>query len=222
MSNKPNASIQMIADYEGDVKTLFENNVNGEIPILATRNLVLFPGVITPILIGRPASVSLINRIKNNPDTIFAIFCQKNPDLDDPEKKDLYEYGVYAKLVKIIEMPGPDNNITAIIQGLGRCNLVDITKRKPFISGITETAPEILPALNDKEFKTAIDDLRNTTSEYIKKNDDIPDESYFALNNIQNDVIVADFICTNMPFGISDKIKMLKANCTVRIKRLLD
>ena len=212
MSNKPNASIQMIADYEGDVKTLFENNVNGEIPILATRNLVLFPGVITPILIGRPASVSLINRIKNNPDTIFAIFCQKNPDLDDPEKKDLYEYGVYAKLVKIIEMPGPDNNITAIIQGLGRCNLVDITKRKPFISGITETAPEILPALNDKEFKTAIDDLRNTTSEYIKKNDDIPDESYFALNNIQNDVIVADFICTNMPFSISDKIKMLKAD----------
>jgi ATP-dependent Lon protease len=77
MINKPNTSIQMIADYEGDIKNLFEFQAEGEIPILATRNLVLFPGVMTPILVGRPASINLINKLKKNPDIIFAIFCQK-------------------------------------------------------------------------------------------------------------------------------------------------
>ena len=212
MINKPNTSIQMIADYEGDIKNLFEFQAEGEIPILATRNLVLFPGVMTPILVGRPASINLINKLKKNPDIIFAIFCQKNPEIDEPGKKDLYNYGVYAKIVRVLEMPGPDNNITAIVQGLGRCSLKSITKDKPYLVGYTENVSEILPNSKDKEFKTAIDDLRNTTAEYINKNDDIPDESHFALSNIQNDIIAVDFICSNLPFNIDDKIKMLKAD----------
>lgn len=45
-----NTTIQMIADYEGDVSTLFDNEVTGKIPLLITRNIVLFPGIITPII----------------------------------------------------------------------------------------------------------------------------------------------------------------------------
>lgn len=202
----------MIADYEGDIKSLFETEVTGEIPILATRNLVLFPGVITPILIGRETSISLVNKINKNQNTIFAIFCQKNSELEEPGKKDLYEYGVYARLVRMLEMPGPDSNVTIIVQGLGRCTLSDILKKKPYLIGLTEAAPEAFPATADKEFNAAVDDLRKTTNEYIKINDEIPDESHFALSNIQNNVIAVNFICSNMPFSITDKVKMLKSD----------
>lgn len=61
-------SIQMIADYEGDVTNLFNIEVNEDIPVLATRNMVLFPGVISPILIGRKTSINLINHLKNQQD----------------------------------------------------------------------------------------------------------------------------------------------------------
>ena len=47
---------------------------------------------------------------------------------------------------------------------------------------------------------------------YIRQNEDIPDESQFALNNISNDIISVDFICTNLPFSIDDKIKLLEAD----------
>ena len=53
MNKRTNTSIQMIADYDGDVTNLFNVNIEGELPILATRNMAMFPGVITPVLIGR-------------------------------------------------------------------------------------------------------------------------------------------------------------------------
>jgi len=49
----PNSNVQMIAEYDGDVTDLFNTKADGIIPILATRNMVLFPGVMNPILIGR-------------------------------------------------------------------------------------------------------------------------------------------------------------------------
>ncbi len=202
----------MIADYEGDVTTLFNTNVEGELPILATRNMVLFPGVISPVLIGRKQSLNLLECMKDTPDGVFAVFCQKDQEVESPHENDLYKYGVYAKLVKVLEMPGPGHNVTAIIQGLGRCRLTGINSEKPFMTGTVKTIIESMPEPGDREFKTALDDLRETATNYIKQNEDIPDESQFALNNISNDVIAVDFICTNMPFEIDDKIHLLMAN----------
>ena len=54
----------MIADYEGDISKLFEDGQEGELPLLITRNLVLFPGVVTPIMVGRSASINLVNKLK--------------------------------------------------------------------------------------------------------------------------------------------------------------
>ncbi|MGM9705932.1 MAG: endopeptidase La [Prevotella sp.] len=211
MNKKPSTSIQMIADYEGDITNLFNIEVEEELPILATRNMVLFPGVISPILVGREVSLNLMNYLKNHQETVFAVFCQKNADKENPQKKDLYEYGVYAKLVRLLEMPGNGRNVTAIVQGLGRCRLIDLNVQKPFLTGRAVADNEVMPEAGDKEFKTAMDDLRSTTIEYIRQNEDIPDESQFALNNIQNDVVAVDFIGTNLPLAISDKMNMLKA-----------
>lgn len=205
----------MIADYEGDISNLFDVEIPDNIPILATRNLVLFPGVVSPILVGRTASVNLINKLKKNPDQVFAIFCQTNAEIEEPEKKDLFEYGVYAKLVRVLEMSGPGNNITAIVQGLGKCKLTDITKRKPYLVGQTISQAESLAEIKSSEYESAMEDLRKLTIEYIKKNEDIPDETQFAISNIQNNIIAANFIGSNMPFAIEDKFNMLQANSSI-------
>ena len=202
----------MIADYEGDITNLFDVETNGDIPVLATRNLVMFPGVITPILVGRSTSLSLINMLSKKDDALFAVFCQKDPNVESPSQNDLYEYGVFAKLIRVLDMPGPGNNKTALVQGLGRCRLASITKKRPYLMAIVETAVEIFPKVDDKEFETAIDDMRMTAIDYIKKNEEIPDESQFALNNISNNVISVNFVCSNMPFNINDKMDLLKVS----------
>ena len=58
----------MIADYEGDITNLFNSKLDGELPILPTRNLVVFPGVISPILIGRQSSVAMIEEVMDSND----------------------------------------------------------------------------------------------------------------------------------------------------------
>ena len=203
----------MIADYEGDITKLFEGGADGDVPVLATRNLVLFPGVVSPVLIGRTSSLNLVNHLKDHPDEAFAVFCQKNADEDNPARKeDLYEYGVHAKMIRALEMPGQQGNVTVILQGLGRCRLTELKGAQPFLTGTVEVAPEKIPDVKDKEFMAAIEDLRNLTIDYVKKNDEIPDEAQFALQNINNAVILLNFVCTSLPFEAKEKMRLLKAN----------
>ena len=101
----------------------------------------------------------------------------------------------------------PNGGMTAIVQGLGRLKLTDITRRRPYLLGKVEPARELLPDKGDNEFLAAIEDLRQTTTEYVKMNDDIPEEASFAIKNVQNDVMALNFICSNMLFSISEKIR---------------
>ena len=198
----------MIADIEGDFKDL----INGvptpdELPILAVRNLVLFPGVVSPILIGRESSSTLIKRAEKK-QLVIGIVCQRDPEVDEPTKDDLYEYGVFAKIVKQLTLP--NGNITAIIQALGRMKLIDIISDEPYLTGQVEPAPEISPEKRDKEFRTAMQDLRKQVNDYINMSDEIPDEATFAVQNISNDVMALNFTCSNMPFSIKDKMMLLE------------
>ncbi len=202
----------MIADYEGDIKNLFETEVKGDIPILATRNMVMFPGVISPILVGRPLSINLVKKFGDTPDATIGVFCQKDPSVEKPTLGDLYEYGVYARIIRVLELPGPGNNLTAIVQALGKCQITSLTRQKPYLVGSTLPVPEELPGNKDKEFVTAVEDLRARAIEFIKKNEDIPDESQFALTNISNNIITVNFISSNMPFSIGDKMQLLQCN----------
>ena len=172
--------------------------------------MVLFPGIIVPILIGRDSSLKLVRLCSHKPEQVIAVFCQKDTSVNKPTLKDLYHVGVFARIVRTLEMP-MSNNITAIVQGLGRCKLEDIVRSRPFLQGIAKPFPDILPQPDDREFSTAIDDFRLRSIDYIKNNDEIPDESQFAITNIQNEVISANFICSNMPFDITDKIRLLNA-----------
>ena len=201
-----NRSFSMIADVEGDYSDLTNMEIPDTLPILAVRNLVLFPGVVSPILIGRESSMSLIKKAEKN-GSLVAVVCQREPDVDEPIRADLYDVGVFAKVLKTLTLP--NGNLTAIVQGLGRLRLLDLVKYKPFLIGHVTSAPEEGPDKRDVEFKTGIEDLRQQTSEYIQMSDDIPDEAAFAIRNVTNNIMALNFICSNMPFTIKDKMMLL-------------
>ena len=198
----------MIADIEGDFKDLINNvPTPEEVPILPVRNLVLFPGVVSPILIGRESSSVLVKRAEKR-SMVIGIVCQRDPEVDNPSKEDLYEYGVFAKVIKQLTLP--NGNITVIVQALGRLRLIDIMDDIPYLIGRVEQAPEIQPEKRDKEFRTAMQDLRQQVRDYITISDDIPDEATFAIQNINNDVMALNFTCSNMPFSIKEKMMLLE------------
>ena len=172
MSNQNNNAFQMIADVDGDLKDLLNVQVPQAVPILAVRNLVLFPGVVSPILIGHDSSKKLVQKAEKT-GQVIGIVCQRDPDVDFPLQEDLYEIGVYGKVMKQLTLP--NGNLTTIIQALGRFRLDKIVKTTPYLEGIVEQLEDIEPEKKDREFKTAIEDLRNMVSQYISVSEDIPD-----------------------------------------------
>nr|WP_314698626.1 endopeptidase La [uncultured Prevotella sp.] len=210
---KQNSSIQMITDYEGDMPNL-DVQVDGEIPIFVTRNLVMFPGILSPILVGRKPTLELVKHLEENPNTIIAIVSQKDSNINDPQVDDIYMTGIYARFVRAFDMPGnyEGNNRTVILQGLGKCKITDITTTEPYMTGHTIAIPEEAEPKRDKEFSTAVEDMKQVTKEYIHGSEELPDDAQFALENINNPVVAVNYVCSTMPFSITDKIKMLEEN----------
>ena len=182
MSNrKDNSAFQMIADINGDFQDLINIETPPSVPILAVRNIVLFPGVLSPIIIGRETSKALVTKAEKK-NLVIGVVCQLDPDVDLPMKNDLYQIGVYAKIMKLLTLP--NGNITAIVQAMGRLRVKDIYSVSPYLQGMVEPVPEIQPDKRDREFKTAMTDLREMVEKYVSLSDELPDEATFAIKNI--------------------------------------
>ena len=207
MSKQKNTAFQMIADIEGDYNEMMNVDTPEVVPVLPVRNLVLFPGVVSPILIGRESSKVLIQKAEKKHFTI-GVVTQRDPEVEMPMASDLYETGVYAKVVKTLTLP--NGNITAIVQAQGRLKVEKLIHLSPYLEFFVTPLDEIQPEKNDREFKTACSDLREQVERYIEVSDDIPDEAQFAVKNITNDIMALNFICSNMPFSVKEKMKLLE------------
>ena len=168
----------MIADIEGDYNEMMNGDTPEVVPVLPVRNLVLFPGVVSPILIGRESSKVLIQKAEKKHFTI-GVVTQRDPEVEMPMASDLYETGVYAKVVKTLTLP--NGNITAIVQAQGRLKVEKLIHLSPYLEFFVTPLDEIQPEKNDREFKTACSDLREQVERYIEVSDDIPDEAQFAV-----------------------------------------
>ena len=197
----------MIADIEGYIRDIINVSPPDKVPILPVRNLVLFPGVVSPILIGRDSSKIVIQKAEKKGELI-GIICQRDPEVDVPLQEDLYKTGVFAKVMKLLTLP--NGNITAIVQCHSRLQLNRLTQTSPYLEGDVEALSDLDPEKRDREFKTAMDDLRNLVNEYINVSEDIPDEATFAIKNITNNIMALNFVCSNMPFPVKEKVRLLE------------
>ena len=197
----------MIADIDGDLKDILNAEAPDAVPVLAVRNLVLFPGVVTPILIGRETSKVLVQKAEKK-HLVIGVVTQRDAEVENPLQEDLYETGVYAKVMKILTLP--NGNLTCIVQAMGRLRIKSLVQSIPYLECMVEPVFDPEPETKDKEFKTAMSDLRDLVNHYIDVNDDIPDEANFAIRNISNNVMALNFICSNMPFSVKEKMKLLR------------
>lgn len=219
---EPAAQFQMVADFEGDINSLFEQSVEGLMPIIPTRNMVLHPGVLVPVMVTRETTLNLAKKFKKHPDMPFAVICQRDPQVELPQTSDLYEYGVIGRFMKTFELPGMTDHMTIVIQALSRCRLVEVTQTEPYLVGDVRIDEEEMPAKGDIEYESALVNMRKKAMEFVQKNEEMPNEAQFALSNISNDILSVNFMCTNMPFPIEDKARLLSlSSMKLRLFELL-
>ena len=78
MMSSQDSPLRMFAEFDGDINKVFEMGKEGDMPVLITRNMVNFPGVLTSVTIARDATRQLVKYIEKHPKQHFAMFCQKD------------------------------------------------------------------------------------------------------------------------------------------------
>ena len=208
--NTPQGSFSVIADFEGNINDLLNVNVEGTLPVLPLRNMVLFPGVVASVAVGRESSLELIRYAEQRGDDAYiAVSCQVDAAIDVPNMGDLFPTGTLAKVLRVVEIP--NHHPTAILQSFGRVTLSpEPTRMNPFIRTHVTTLPEELPEDNDQEFKALFETFREATLQYIKLNENLGMEAFLAVQNISNPVFFINFVATNLPFNTEEKALLLE------------
>ena len=127
---------------EDDDGSTDDQPIPENIPLLALRNTVLFPGVVIPITVGRDKSIKAVTDAYKS-DKLIGVVAQKDSTVEEPTVSDLEDIGTVAKIAKLIKMP--DGGTTIIIQGRKRCKIEEITSDDPYFKAkITVLSDEVL------------------------------------------------------------------------------
>ena len=182
--------------------------VPAELPLLALKNTVLFPGLVIPITVGRNKSKKAIQSAFKK-DKLVGVFSQIDIATENPNIDDLYSVGTMAKIIKLIKMP--DGNTTAILQGQKKINLVSISSDDPYLTGeVTEAVNG--PIDNKAEYRALMTAIKESAKKIIELSPNIPSESIVMLQNIKSDGFLMNFIASNLNVDVNAKQEILSIN----------
>lgn len=206
-----------LEEFEGDyIPVISENDeflnihqkdIPESLPVLPLRNMVLFPGVVMSVSIGRVKSLRLVRETYHK-ESIMAVFTQRDSNVDDPCAEDLHPIGLVARIMRILEMP--DNSTTVIIQGMKRCKLEKLVTVEPYLMGNVSVREETPVMAEDKEFEALIQAIKDLSVKIIKNSGNIPQEATFAVRNLEQPYSLVNFICANFAFKLKDKLMLLQ------------
>lgn len=204
-----NSSVQMFAEFDGDIQEIFKKGQEGVMPVLTTRNMIDFPGVLASVTVGRESTRKLVEDLEKNPKQQFAVFCQKESHVETPTCADLNEYGVIAQFLKVFPVPGNEDTFALILQGLTRCRIVTDIQQSPYILALVKPEPENTPSDDDLEYKEIIKDLKKKIQEIFEKSDNLPFELKMTLTNIDDPSYLMNMAAYYLPFNLHEKMKLL-------------
>lgn len=180
------------------------------LPIIAMRDLVLFPGVTFPITLAREISVNTATYAseKNIP---VGVFCQKDSTVDTSTIDDLYEFGVVADVLKTFDLP--DGTHTAILSAREKIKIVSKSEKETIpgaLSASVKSARDTTPRSSDKEFAALVADIRQTTLNILNSGGEKMNDLAFNIENIPSPGLLINMIATHSPFQPEIKYEMLK------------
>ncbi len=181
-----------------------DSGVPSEAPILPIRNMVIFPGTVVPLAIGREKSRRLISDVLPSERVIITV-SQKDPDVDDPAPCDLYDVGTAVMILKVLSLEEGSQSI--IVHGLTRIRITEWLAEKPYLHGRIEVLHDKLE--RTKETDALVMNARNLGRRVIELSPNLPDEAIVVLNNIDQPGALSDFLASNLQLEIGSRQKFL-------------
>lgn len=200
---------------------LWEDEVHDALPMLPIRENTIFPGVVMPIAIGRKSSLRLVREAEKK-ELRIACFTQCD-NAETPTRDDLFETGVVARVLRLIELP--NNDVMAVLQGTMKCDLVDITETEPYYKCTIKLVDERFKGAIPHSFHVKVERAAKIFSdiqEYRSNGDRKASDLMRAFRNIKSDMILLNYLCSRMNLDSGSKQILLEKDTVVeRLEALM-
>ena len=193
-------------DLSIDNNNIDEKDLPDMLPILPLKDTVVFPGITLPISVGRKKSIELIKSLPKGKRYI-GLVCQKNASTEDPKPNDIYQIGVVAEVLRVVEFS--EDNYSIIIQAKKRFQWNEIVQTEPYLLANYKFKESIKPAEDDKEFEAVLDSIRETMLSMLNTIGDPPKELVQSLSDKSFTSILISYSGTNMPISSIEKQEIL-------------
>ena len=183
-------------------------------PLLPLRDIVVFPSMVIPLFVGRDKSITALNEVMKDNKKIILV-TQKNSEVDDPKKNDIFSYGCESNILQLLKLP--DGTVKVLVEGIKRVKIVDFKDGEKFISCSFEYQKEVLDKNEDllPLSLTAVRRLEKLTS--INKK--ISSETINNIKQLKDPSKISDNIASHLNCTISEKQQLFE---TFEVKKRLN
>ena len=191
---------------------------NDFFPALPLRDIVVFPGMIAPLFVGRDKSIRALNEVMKSNKKIILI-TQKNAEKDDPVDKDLYSYGCESKVLQLLKLP--DGTVKVLIEGIERVKILECKNDKDYLAASTEVIKDKIE--KPEEMLALSTALVRKLEKLTNLNKKVSVEFMTSLKQQKNPSLIADHIAGQLNISIFEKQKLLEMiDLKVRLEKLME
>ncbi|MEP3143717.1 endopeptidase La [Qipengyuania citrea] len=173
-------------------------------PLLPLRDIVVFPGMVVPLFVGRDKSVAALESAMEGSKDIF-LLAQLDPGCDDPERDDLFDVGVVAQVLQLLKLP--DGTVRVLVQGSARASLEALEPRGEFVEAVVSSSDLVTASGN--EVVAMMRQVVEQFGEYAKLNKKLGEDATDQLGDIDDAGELADTIAAAINAKVSDKQALL-------------
>src|ERR1051326_352751 len=167
------------------------------LPILGLSDIVIFPGMVAPLLVETPQSTKLIDDVVAG-DRLLGVVLQRKPEAENPTPEELHEVGCAARLLKMLKFP--DNTVRVLVEGLWRIRIKDYTEPSPYLSAKFELMKDITE--DSVELTAMMRNAQGQFQEIIRLSPALSEQIKIAALNTEDPGHFADLVAVNLNLGL--------------------
>ncbi len=175
------------------------------LPVLPLRDSVTFPDTVTPLAVGQPRSIQLVDDVLGT-NRMLVMVASRDPEKDEPTPADLHDVGVVGVVARMVKVP--DGSLRILVQATQRVRLADYVAERPYLVARIEELPDVVEP--SPELEALSRNVQRTFSEIVEQIPYLPEELQMAVANIEDPSQLSHLIAGALRISTEEKQQLLE------------